>query len=225
MTESQFSPRMKASIQTNEGSAYDATSPDSKRLLLRAVRKRLGPNVNVELAEWSLRAANTNVQWACNIYLRRILEDNSKPTEARNTIRRLFRIDGHQRHLPSSSSSSFSSSSSPSSSMSTSIAAIATTTAPLITVQETTQSQSLSSLPEAVLQIIGLSLDLFSMFSLCSVSKASRSTFDHQHSFWKSYCKVLYPVKRSDHYESGKWPTQPPVSFRFVPDFSLVSSL
>jgi hypothetical protein len=177
-------------VQTNEGSGYDLLPLVEKEHLLNAVQKRLGPRVDVLLSHSSLRSANSNVQWACNMYLRSLLK-HSTPEQALILIRNLFRID-----------------------MPTTAATPTITSATATTVTEvhrscTKNTLKFSSLPEALIHHIALSLDLCSIFALGNVSHDTNKTFSHLHSdsFWKFYGRIIYPLKRLDTNDSNSTTT------------------
>ena len=174
-------------IQTNIGSGYDRLSRVEKEQLLASLKERLGPRVDPTLANISLRAANSNIQWACNLYLRTLLK-TSTPEQARTSIRKLFRLNAppHETTPTSRTSSS-------------------TTTGH----GNTSSRLILPLLPEALIHHIGLSLDLCSIFALSHVSRDMHATFNQEHSdehsndYWKFYGKIVYPLKRRDGEEGG----------------------
>ena len=166
-------------VQTNEGSGYDRLSRVEKEQLLASLKERLGPRVDPTLANKSLRAANSNIQWACNLYLRTLLK-TSTPEEARTSIRKLFRLDAPPHETTPRKSSS-------------------TTTGH----GNTPGRLILPLLPEALIHHIGLSLDLYSIFALSHVSRDMHATFNPEHSndypgYWKVYKEIVYPLKRRD---------------------------
>ena len=169
-------------IRTNEDSSKDILP---KHIL--AVSQKLGPNIDTQLAKTSLSASiSKNVTHACNLYLRKLLEDNPDPESARQNLQQLFYTNTNTNTN--------------------------TTTTPTLTESIHSTKTPLLTIPEAILQNIGFYLNLYEVFNLRTISKISQSTFASHHSFWKSYCNLLYPLKRNENADAseGKYPTKSP---------------